>query len=213
MNCALLLMADGRWPTGGHAHSGGLEPAVRSGLVTDAPTLEEWLRGRLRTTGLVDASFANAAWGLADDGWADLADEYWARVPDTALRQASATLARAVRRAAAASWPVASPDPPSDLPWPLAFAAAGRAAGVSREDTVLAVSTSSVQGPAWSATRLLGLDPYLVTGCLARLAEEIDAVARQACDSDLANLPAWSAPLLDIGAGQHTTWEVRLFAS
>lgn len=216
-SAVLLLIADGRWPTGGHAHSGGLEAAVATGLVTDASTLEAWLRGRLRTSGEVDASFVAAAWDLAGGGaeheWSNLADEYWARVPVPSLRQASAALGRAVRRAADATWPNQVPSIASGVPWPLAFAAAGRAAGADRASVTLAAATGSVQGPAWSATRLMGIDPYLVAGCLARLTEDIEDVSRRACECDAAHRPAWSAPLIDIGAGQHANWEVRLFAS
>ena len=58
---ALLLLADGRLPAGGHAHSGGLEAAVAAGRVHDLATLEAFLRGRLATAGLVAAAFAAAA--------------------------------------------------------------------------------------------------------------------------------------------------------
>ncbi|TBL26634.1 urease accessory protein UreF, partial [Verrucosispora sp. SN26_14.1] len=49
----LLLLADGRFPAGAHAHSSGLEAAVAAGRVTDLATLGEYLRGRLATAGLV----------------------------------------------------------------------------------------------------------------------------------------------------------------
>ena len=37
---ALLLLADGRFPAGGHAHSGGVEAAVTHGAVHDTDSLE-----------------------------------------------------------------------------------------------------------------------------------------------------------------------------
>lgn len=216
MAAALLLLADGRWPTGGHGHSGGLEAAVRSGLVSDATTLDKWLRGRLHTTGAVDAGFGAVAWALAGDAgtgdWDGLVDEYWARVPAPSLREASLMQGRAVLRAAAATWP-ANLRADRPWPWPLAFAAAARAAGTALADTALAVAAASVQGPAWSATRLMGLDPYLVARCLAGLAPEIDEVAALAASCDMGGLPSSSAPLLDMGAVEHSTWEVHLFAS
>ncbi|MEU1094646.1 urease accessory protein UreF, partial [Streptomyces sp. NPDC005877] len=58
---ALLVLADGRFPAGGHAHSGGAEAAVRAGRVRDADGLAEFCRGRLHTAGLVAASLAAAA--------------------------------------------------------------------------------------------------------------------------------------------------------
>ncbi|MFF1496022.1 urease accessory protein UreF, partial [Streptomyces sp. NPDC058304] len=62
MNCAaLLILADGRFPAGGHAHSGGAEAAVAAGRIKDAGSLENFCRGRLHTAGLVAAARGAAA--------------------------------------------------------------------------------------------------------------------------------------------------------
>ncbi|MFC9290343.1 urease accessory protein UreF, partial [Streptomyces sp. NPDC057052] len=58
---ALLVLADGRFPTGGHAHSGGAEEAVKAGRITGAVDLADFCRGRLHTAGLVAAALAAAA--------------------------------------------------------------------------------------------------------------------------------------------------------
>ena len=55
---AVLLLADGRFPTGGHAHSAGVEAAVADGRLRDETDLEAWLSGRVAATGRVDASLA-----------------------------------------------------------------------------------------------------------------------------------------------------------
>ncbi len=60
MDTLLLLLADGRFPAGGHAHSGGLEAAVAAGRVTGVADLAGFLRGRLATAGQVSAAFAAA---------------------------------------------------------------------------------------------------------------------------------------------------------
>ncbi|MEO3928157.1 urease accessory UreF family protein [Micromonosporaceae bacterium B7E4] len=57
----LLVLADGRLPAGGHAHSGGLEAAVTSGRLRDLAGLTAFLHGRLAGTGRVAAAFAAAA--------------------------------------------------------------------------------------------------------------------------------------------------------
>ena len=51
-----MLLADGRLPAGGHAHSAGVEAAIGDGRVVDEGTLEAFVRGRLLTTGLVEAA-------------------------------------------------------------------------------------------------------------------------------------------------------------
>jgi urease accessory protein len=61
VSVAGLLLGDSRFPAGGHAHSGGVEPAITAGTVRDLETLEVFLRGRLRTAGLVAAAIAACA--------------------------------------------------------------------------------------------------------------------------------------------------------
>jgi urease accessory protein len=56
----LLVLADGRLPSGAHAHSGGVEAAVAAGRVHDLATLESFLVGRTATTGVMSAAFAAA---------------------------------------------------------------------------------------------------------------------------------------------------------
>jgi urease accessory protein len=227
----LLLLADGRLPAGGHAHSGGLEAAVRAGQVRDGAELAPWLAGRLHTVGRVDAAFAAAAWSAAtvvaasESGarWLALAAEYAARTPSPALRAASRAQGRGLARVAGRCWPspalvalaAALPDGP---PWPLALGAGGMAAGLAVEDVTCAAAAAAIQGPAWAATRLLGLDPFVVASCLAELAPAVDGVAEEAGmwaapAADIRGLPSSSAPLLEIGAEDHAGWEVRLFAS
>jgi urease accessory protein len=130
MSVAALLLGDSRFPAGGHAHSGGIEPAVTAGTVTDTGTLEVFLRGRLRTAGLVAAGIAAAACAHAhpgaeimkypefrgavfapeipDEFWAELDAEADARTPAPAQREASRRQGRALLRAARVAWPEAA---------------------------------------------------------------------------------------------------------
>jgi urease accessory protein len=115
MSVAALLLGDSRFPAGGHAHSGGIEPAVTAGTVADTGTLEAFLRGRLRTAGLVAAGIAAAACAHARPGpqvpdgfWAELDAEVDARTPAPAQREASRRQGRALLRAARVAWPEAA---------------------------------------------------------------------------------------------------------
>jgi urease accessory protein len=57
---ALLLLADGRFPAGGHVHSAGIESAVADRRVTGLASLEDFVVGRLWTVALTDAALVAA---------------------------------------------------------------------------------------------------------------------------------------------------------
>ncbi|MGW5200165.1 urease accessory protein UreF [Streptomyces spiralis] len=220
---ALLVLADGRFPAGGHAHSGGAEAAVRAGRITSAADLADFCRGRLHTAGLVAAALAAAAALGHDPAELDAAAD--ARTPSPALRVAARKLGRQLLRAARATWPAAELDAvarafPKGAHQPVVLGLTARAAGLAPEDAAHCAAYESVSGPATATVRLLGLDPFDATGVLARLAPELDGVveravgaARLAAVDGVDALPAASAPLLEIGAEAHAAWPVRLFAS
>ena len=99
---------------------------------------------------------------------------------------------------------------------PVALGVVAAVAGLDPFAAALAAAHGTVAGPAGAAVRLLGLDPYAVHRLLARLAPECDRVAARGAalaGGHPDDLPAASAPLLDISAEVHAQWEVRLFAS
>ncbi|MHC0429001.1 urease accessory protein UreF [Streptomyces sp. O3] len=220
---ALLVLADGRFPAGGHAHSGGAEAAVAAGRVTDAASLAEFCRGRLHTAGLTAAALAAAAALGVDPLELDEAAD--ARTPSAALRTASRRLGRQLTRAARATWPSAALDAlaearPRGAHQPVVLGLAARAAGLGPVDAAYCAAYENLSGPATATVRLLSLDPFDATAVLARLAPEADRVAdqatdaaRRALDDGVDALPAASAPLLEISAEAHGAWPVRLFAS
>jgi urease accessory protein len=231
-----LLLADSRFPGGGHAHSGGVEEAAAIGRLSTVQDLAGFLHGRLHTAGLLAAVFAAAAAhaarrGTAPEFWPRLAAELDARTPSPAQREASRAQGNAVLRALRA---LAAPGRPSHLDTifpPTAGGAASRPhhcvalgvavgmAGGAPSDAALAAAYLSVSGPASAAVRLLGLDPFAVNAAVMGLAADIRAVAGQAADTagaDPAELPAPGAPGLDLLAEAHHHKhhkEVRLFAS
>ncbi|MER7054050.1 MULTISPECIES: urease accessory UreF family protein [unclassified Streptomyces] len=219
----LLVLADGRFPAGGHAHSGGAEAAVRAGHITDAASLKEFCRGRLHTSGAVAASLAAAAALGVGPGELDQAAD--SRTPSPALRAAARRLGRQLMRAARATWPHPELDAlarrfPKGAHQPVVLGLAARAAGLGPLDAAYCSAYEGVSGPATAVVRLLGLDPFDATGVLARLAPELDRVAEDAVEAGLravtegaGTLPARSAPLLETGAEAHAAWPVRLFAS
>jgi urease accessory protein len=209
---ALLLLADSRLPAGGHAHSGGLEAAVAAGRVHDVPTLDGFLRGRLATTGLVAAAFAAAACARPSAAGA-LDAGMDARTPSPALRRASRVQGRALLRAGRAMWTL---PPVVEVHHAVALGVVASAAGLDPTRAASVAAYGAVAGPASAAVRLLGLDPYPVQAVLAGLAplcDEVSSAAAGFADSPVDRLPSAGAPLLDISAEIHASWEVRLFAS
>ncbi|RPE45691.1 urease accessory protein [Streptomyces sp. Ag109_O5-1] len=220
---ALLVLADGRFPAGGHAHSGGAEAAVKAGRISGAADLEEFCRGRLHTAGLMAGAFAAAAVLGAEVRELDAAAD--ARTPSPALRGTARKLGRQLLRAARVTWPGPELDAvarefPKGAHQPVVLGVVARAAGLSVADAAYCAAYECVSGPATAVVRLLSLDPFEATGVLARLAPEVDRVvdqaveaARGAAGGGVDVLPAGSAPLLEIGAEWHAGWGVRLFAS
>ncbi|WP_393055053.1 urease accessory protein UreF [Streptomyces sp. LN549] len=216
---ALLVLADGRFPAGGHAHSGGAEAAVVAGRIRNADDLADFCRGRLHTTGLTAAALAAAAAHghdpLALDEVAD------ARTPSPALRAVARKLGRQLMRAARATWPSEELDAfalarPRGGHQPVVLGLTARAAGLGPEDAAHCAAYETVGGPATAVVRLLSLNPFDATAVLARLAPELDHIAEQAvaaAHGPIDELPAASSPLLDISAEAHAGRPVRLFAS
>lgn len=229
-NAAFLLLVDARLPTGSHAHSGGLEEAVGAGRVACMEDLGAWLRGRLSTVGVVESAVAvrcrtlaalgsvpaiadprpgGGRWQAVEEQWTDIEAQWAARTPSPALRAAARVQGRGLLRAARACWPHALTDFPerwrtTGPAWPVALGAAGAVAGVAPAMVAAAAATAAVSGPAWSATRLLSVDPFAVASTLAGLAPAVDEVADAALawadPGYSAPLPCPSAPLTDIGA-------------
>ncbi|MFF4765669.1 urease accessory protein UreF [Streptomyces sp. NPDC001255] len=220
---ALLVLADGRLPAGGHAHSGGAEEAVADGRVSGPADLYAYCLGRAHTTGLVAASLAAAAADGLDPLVLDHAAD--ARTPSPALRAAARRLGRQLLRAARAAWPDPALDAvaarhPRGLHQPVVLGLTARAAGLGPADAAAASLYESVGGPASATVRLLSLDPLDATRVLARLAPVLDTLAAEAVAHAARArtegpdaLPARAAPLLDLAAEHHARRPHKLFTT
>lgn len=216
MHAVLLLLADGRLPTGGHAHSGGIEEACVSGLVTDESSLANFLLGRLHTVGLVSAGAAAAACAAATDPTAlgRLDVELDARTPGPAARAVSRSQGRGLLRVARRMWPTADWPLPSDSHHALVLGVVVATAGGTPYDAATVAAWHAVSGPASAAVRLLGLDPLTVAAMQARRAPAVDSIAAAALAAVRAgHLPAASAPWLELAAERHVARPTTLFAS
>lgn len=227
MDLSALLLADSRFPGGGHVHSGGLEEAVARRLIVDVRDLAGFISGRLRTDGSLAAVFAAAAAHAARRGvqsgyWKRLDLELDARTPSVAQREASRAQGRGTARAGKAAWPspmlnamlAETPRPHH----PIMLGVLVGVAGGAPLDAATAVAYLAVSGPASAAVRLLCLDPFAVNAAVAKL--DVHTVALEAAASEglaQSELPSPGSPTLDLFAEAHARHhkeeEVRLFAS
>lgn len=212
---SLLLVADGRLPVGAHANSAGVEWAAKRDDFRDVAVLERWVRGRLGTTGLVDAAFACAA----SSGQLDALDvELEARIPGSRARTVSRQLGRQFIRAATRIWPEVSvsSNHPDGFFAPIALGAVAGTLGLTPRDIASVSFHHTVAASATGAIRLLGLDPLDVTAMQARLGETVAELTIEAdswaCCSH-SHLPATTSPLADILAEDHGQWSQRLFVA
>jgi urease accessory protein len=213
MNPALLLLADGRFPAGGHAHSAGVEAAVRFGDVHDEASLARYLHARLASTGVTDAAFAAAA--VAGDR-ATLDVELTARILSPRLREVGQRMGRQLLRAGRRVWPDPALDALDGCQQPIALGAVVAAAGGTPHDAAT-IAMHHVSAAVTSAgVRLLGLDPMAVAAIQAAAAPLITALVAPADEWAAAaprDLPALGGALTDILGEDHGHWTARLFVA
>ncbi len=221
VSSAALLLADQRTPTGGHAHSGGLEAAVLDGLrAVDVPA---FLRGRLETVALAEAALAAAAVRAGDrhdlDALAVLDAEAWARCPSPPLREGSGALGRALLRTAQrlapdSLLPAAYRAQSAGTPRPVAFGVTASALGIDPAQAALVSLYEDAAGVASAAVRLLPLDAGRAAGWVAALAPVLERCAGAAeRATEPSELPGTAAPLVDLRSLTHSARGERLFAT
>jgi urease accessory protein len=204
-----------------------MEAAVTAGYVNSVADVRDFCLGRLRTAGRIGAAFAATActyWldGASAEQWAELDAELSARTPSEATRVASRALGSGLRRLLVATIPAnaaelavhwrlcPSPAPHQPLVLGAGIAMAGGDPAMAARAAALGLCTAS----ASAAVRLLGLDPYRTHTVVADLSDDIEALVSDSSRlQSLAELPADSAPALDLLADVHAQMEVRLFAS
>jgi urease accessory protein len=216
---ASLLLADGRFPAGGYAHSGGLEPACDDGLT--AREVGAYLRARLHAIAAPECALAVAA-GRAEslDALLLLDEEGAARTPSPALRTVSQRLGAQLLRTASVVWPDAT------LPRayraastltqrPVAFGVVARTAGLDDLELARGFLYDDAAMVAAAAVKLLPVDVLSTTKLLVELSAEIERLAAAAavCELPPRELPSAFAPLHELRSLAHGRREGRLFAS
>lgn len=213
-----MLLADARLPSGGHAHSAGLEPALFGGLaVAGVPAA---LAARARTTSLVEAGTAVVARYLAltaPESLAAVEAEWAARTPSPAQRDAARTLGRGLLRLADRLWPASVPlalirSGAAHPPRALVLGAIAAEAGMEPLDLARLVVYDDAASAAAALLKLEPRDPAEVTVWVVETCAAVDdAVRAVAGITDTAAIPAASAPQAEEWAEAHALLTRRLF--
>jgi len=222
---SLLHFTDTAFPTGGYAHSFGLERYCQAGIVGDAEGVERFLLAQLEgSAGPTDATAAAAARRAISAGDLNacraLDEALEAMKPVRELREASRQMGRQTLRVAALLTENAHlgeylEEVNADRTPGHHAVAFGMAAGVlgwRAEDTAAAYLYSTTALLVGAALRLLPMGQTDGQRILWRLHPVIARVAREAAARDAAEM--WSfAPGLDVQGMLHARLDTRLFRS
>ncbi|MFT3661328.1 MAG: urease accessory UreF family protein [Gordonia sp. (in: high G+C Gram-positive bacteria)] len=222
---AAMLLADARLPTGGHAYSAGVEPALRAGLAPDR--VREYMIGRALTTSRTEAGTAvvarsalagGSSSGLSPgNGLDDVLAAWAARTPSPALREAAVAQGRGYLRFARSLWPGA-PELEEltavtrPLCRPVVLGAVAVLAAMSPADLVRLVIYDDAATAAAALLKLEPRDPAEVSGwVLDACAAAEPSVAELAALTDPGAIPASGAPQTEEWAQAHAVMNQRLF--
>ncbi|MBG6095701.1 urease accessory UreF family protein [Nocardioides luteus] len=217
-NLLMMLLADARLPVAGHTQSGQLEAAVRSGLT--AEQVPVFMRSRLASVVRVEAGTAVVGLHRLRAGLPleQVLDAWAARTPAAPMRDTSRTLGRALLRLVRRLFPdsphvaeVAALERPCR---PLVLAAAAATGGLAPASLGRLVAYDDLQTVASAALKLLPLDPLDATSWVHDLLSEAERLATEVAPlTDPHQIPAPSAPQLDLWALAHADTTRRLFSA
>lgn len=222
---SLLQFGDGLFPTGGYAHSFGLETYCQAGIVSDRSGLEAFVRAHLEgAAGPCDAVAVAGALRAAQrdnlEACARLDATLEAMKPVREFREASRQMGRQTLRVAAALTGDARVHAFHDeveagrTPGhhPVGFGMAGAALGWSAVEATTAFLYATAALLVGAGLRLLPLGQLDGQRVLWSVREPIKSLAREAAAAPPNDL--WSfTPGLEVAGMRHETLERRLFRS
>lgn len=203
------------FPTGGFAYSGGLEQAVRDGLVSDEETLRQWLvmligHGTIRNDLILMArAFRDRREGASVDDVARVA----LALCGSAQRRMETVSQGAAFAQAVRNWPdTHAIELPADAPLPVVAGAACQAGGIALDDALAGFAQAFVSNQLQAAIRLSVTGQTGAARLLAGLEPVIAKAAAQAREARLDDLGS-AAFLAEVASLRHETLDGRLFRS
>jgi urease accessory protein len=214
MDWLTFQLADSTFPSGGFAHSGGLEAALHAGAIESFP---RWLGDALWQAGHTALPFVGAAHD-APQRLAELDDAYDAALRNPVLNAASRSQGRghldACLRSLGGHELASLRERARSGPQHLApvFGASLAVLGVDRESAIAVYLHGVARGLLSAAVRLAVVGPIEAQRLQADAAPLMDDVVRRCAHLDPAE-QTQVAPLQDLLAGGHDRLSARSFAS
>jgi urease accessory protein len=213
----MLQLADSAFPTGGFAHSWGLEAAWHHGAVRDADALKAFLRGTILQTGYSSLPLMNAAFA-APSRLAELDALNDAFLTNAVANRASRVQGRTLVATSVRVFPSAALTSIEQAASGLAAHVAPVAGAIFRGlDLTLGTSQRillymAARGVLSAAVRLGIAGSYEAQRLQADASQDLDAVLDRCRHLDVDDL-AQPAPLIDLWQGSHDRLYSRLFQS
>ncbi len=224
MNLRLLQLGDSALPIGGYSHSWGLEAAIASGRINDAPSLERWTRNWLiyaaaPLEGVVVAAVCRAV-GATDFTVAAHANEIlWATITPQTLRHASRDMGEQLL-GLVESWPWANEfvgqlrAAAPDIEWhhaPVFGALAATSGGCAHDATAVYLHQAAL-GVVTAGVRAIPIGHTHGQEIVARVHSDIEALAKEVCERPL-EMAGSSCPAHEVFCYEQSRLYTRLFRS
>ncbi len=223
--CRLLQTTDSSYPTGGYAHSYGLEGLIQAGAVRDRATLRAFLLEAV-LPGLRQADLP-----LVAHAWRAAGDENWARLGElTQLakalkgpaelrgaaekigRQRAELAARLNPNSAAGGFLEQSLAQGWSFTAPVTVGVEMQAAGAPLEAALAGYFYATVSGLVAAAMKLLRLGQNAAQALLTEALAEAGAAAAHAIHVPVDEI-GWANPWVDVASARHEIADARMFIS
>ena len=223
--CGLLQSADSFYPTGGYAHSFGLEGLVHAGVVRDRATLHAFVFGSALP------ALEHAELPIVAHAWRAVGESDWTAIGELSalscasksareIRTASENIGRQraelmaalhpssiaadfVRHATAERWPFSSA---------VSAALEARVLGAPLEAAMAGYAYAALAGLIAAAMKLLRLGQNGAQSLLTEALAEIPRISAAALTTAIEEI-GWFNPWLDIAAARHEAADARMFMS
>jgi urease accessory protein len=212
----LLQLADGTFPSGGFAHSAGLEATmVLGGLSPSGDPTARFLDASLQQIGRTALPFVRAC-SIDPARLPELDEACDATIPMLTPNRSSRAQGRALASAAARTWttlaPIAEHARSGVAHHAPIFGSIFGVLGIAPDDTVAAYLHGATRGILSAAVRLGLLGPLEAQRLHAERAPLLDSIADAARRLEPEDA-AQTAPLLEIFASLHDRLDGRMFQS